>query len=235
MEKQQTRSPKVLAQPNGDYERFLYSVSHDLQEPLRMVSSFLKLFEAKMAGNVPDDAKQYLDYCLENADRMKRMMGALVDLSRINRSQEDIVPVDLTGVLNDLFSMYSNEIRLNEGVVEYDDLPAVLMAPSQAVLLFKVIVQNCFDYRSERPLKIEVRTTDKGDFCEIMVKDNGKGINHLYLDKLFEMFKRFGQGTEHTGAGLTLAREIVKRYGGTITLDSKEGEWTAVKFTLPKA
>ena len=231
----ETRSNKVLAEPTGDYERFLYSVSHDLQEPLRMVSSFLKLFEAKAGDTVSDEAKEYLNYCLENADRIKRMMAALVDLSRVNRSQEEIVPVDLNGVLNDLFSMYSNEIRLNEGVVEYDELPAVMMAPGQAVQLFKALVQNCFDYRAERPLRIEVRTLVKGDFCEITVKDNGKGINPLYLDKLFEMFKRFGHGNDHTGAGLTLAREIVKRYGGTISLDSKEGEWTAVKFTLPKA
>ncbi|MFM1932133.1 MAG: hypothetical protein RL226_1436 [Bacteroidota bacterium] len=228
-------STAELKAPQSDYERFLYSVSHDLQEPLRMITSFMKLFEAKAGDSISPEARQYLDYCFDNADKMKRMMGALVELSRVNRSSETLVKVDLNEVINDLFTMYSNELRMNEGVVEYDRLPEVIMAPSQAVQLLKVVIQNCFDFKSDRPLKISISAIDCGNFVEVTIKDNGKGINALYLDKMFEMFKKQSQNSEHTGSGLTIAREIVKRHGGTITLDSEEGKWTSVSFTLPKA
>lgn len=222
-----------LAPPEGDYERFLFSVSHDLQEPLRMIASYLKLLEMKAGNDLAPEAKQFLESGLQSADRMKDMIYALVELSRVGRNNEVPQSMDVKSALRDLSNMYSHELNQLDGKIIWDGLPNVKMVPSQMLQLFKILIQNAIDNASDRPLEIRVSGKDLGDQVELTFADNGVGIKSVYLDKVFELFKKVDQRSANIGAGLAIAKEIIRKYEGEIRLTSDEGVGTAIVFTLP--
>lgn len=224
-----------LGAPEGEYERFLYSVSHDLQEPLRMISSFLKLLEIKTQGALEDDARQYLNYSIEHAERMKRMIYALVELSRVARSDENVTSIDLNQVMEDLEAMFAHEIEKHNAVIEKAALPEVKMQGDHAVTLLKNLLQNSFDNASDRALRVTISAVELGDRTEVTYRDNGTGIKEVYLDKVFEMFKRVDPQSENIGAGLTIVREIIHKYSGEVRINSTFDEHTTVTFSLPRA
>ncbi|MFT4683142.1 MAG: light-regulated signal transduction histidine kinase (bacteriophytochrome) [Flavobacteriales bacterium] len=224
---------KILGDPDGDYEQFLYAVSHDLQEPLRMVNSFLKLLDGKAGDKLDADARKYLDFSIENASRMKGMIYSLVELSRINRSSEVASEIDLNEVIQDLLGMFHTNIKSSNAIVNSAQLPRVNMIASQAIDLFKILIQNTFDNIGPDPLELSISSKKKKDRVEITLTDNGVGIKPVYLDKVFEMFKRTDAKSQKLGAGLAIAREIIKKCEGTIWIESELGKGTSVIFTLP--
>jgi light-regulated signal transduction histidine kinase (bacteriophytochrome) len=226
-------SGRELRSPDGQYEQFLYSVSHDLQEPLRMITSFLKLLENVAGSDLNDDAKEYLNYGLENADRMKRMIYALVELSRVNRSTEPFEEIDMNSFISDIVKMYGTEMKHQGATIVRHEMPNVEASPTQMMQLFRGIIQNAFDnVDPKRSIQIDISGEVKGEFVEYRIEDNGRGINAVYLDKVFEIFKRIDPKSQKVGAGLAIAREIVKRHGGTINIESTEGVGTIVTFRL---
>lgn len=222
-----------FAPPEGDYERFLFSVSHDLQEPLRMIASYLKLLEMKAGTDLSPEAQQFLKGGLQSADRMKDMIYALVELSRVGRNNEVPQGIDVNSALQDLSNMYSHELNQVGGKIVWDKLPNVKMVPSQMLELFKILIQNAIDNASDRSLEIRVSGKDLGDQVELTFADNGVGIKSVYLDKVFELFKKVDQRSANIGAGLAIAKEIIRKYEGEIRLTSDEGVGTAIVFTLP--
>ncbi len=228
-------SKRGLGDPDGDYEQFLYSVSHDLQEPLRMVNSFLKLLDGKIGQDLDEDSRKYLDYTIENAERMKGMIYSLVELSRVNRNSEAISEIDLNEIIQDLLGMFDSNITRNHAKVSCTQLPKVKMVLSQAIDLFKILLQNTFDNVGANPLELEISSELKDGRVEITLKDNGIGIKPVYLDKVFEMFKRTDAKSHKLGAGLAIAREIIKKCDGSIWIESELGKGTSVIFTLPLA
>lgn len=222
-----------FAPPEGDYERFLFSVSHDLQEPLRMIASYLKLLEMKAGTDLSPEAQQFLKGGLQSADRMKDMIYALVELSRVGRNNEVPQGIDVNSALQDLSNMYSHELNQVGGKIVWDELPNVKMVPSQMLELFKILIQNAIDNASDRSLEIRVSGKDLGDQVELTFADNGVGIKSVYLDKVFELFKKVDQRSANIGAGLAIAKEIIRKYEGEIRLTSDEGVGTAIVFTLP--
>ncbi len=234
MTAQQTQTTRGFADPNSDHERFLYAISHDLQEPLRMVTSFLRLLEVKAGDNLDEDAKRYLDMSMENADRMKQMIYALVDLSRVGRDPEAPVSIDLNSIINELRCVYSTQ-----GVpitLEADCAHAVCMSPTLAVRLLRILVENAVENRKPESLHIRITTQIETEgMLRVTVADDGVGMASVFQDKVFDMFKRVGTAPGKTGAGLALARAIVQKYGGNIELASQEGRGTIVSFTIPMA
>ena len=222
-----------LAPPEGDYERFLFSVSHDLQEPLRMIASYLKLLEMKAVNDLSPEAKQFLESGIQSADRMKDMIYALVELSRVGRNNEVPQSIDVNSALQDLSNMYSTEFNQVQGKLVWEGLPNVEMVPSQMLQLFKIFIQNSIDNAADRPLEIKVSGEVLGDRVELTFADNGVGINSVYLDKVFELFKKVDQRSPNIGAGLAIAKDIIRKYEGEISLTSEEGVGTAIVFTLP--
>lgn len=225
----------AFSAPENDHERFLYSVSHDLQEPLRMVSSFLKLLEAKAGDRLDDDSRQYLQFSVENAERMKRMIHALVDLSRVNRDNEAAATVDLREIAQEIISMMSG--LGNDGRAELiapHPIP-VIMAPGQAVQLMRILFQNAFDNRPENGfLRLHLTAQVHTDTTvEIALEDNGMGIPEGFIHAAFELFRKKDRSSANIGAGLTIARAIVERYGGQITLNNSKTNGTIVSFRLP--
>jgi light-regulated signal transduction histidine kinase (bacteriophytochrome) len=230
----QTQSTREFTDSNSDHERFLYAVSHDLQEPLRMVTSFLRLLEAKAGDTLDEEAKRYLDMSMENADRMKQMIYALVDLSRVGRDEEPPVSIDLNTIINELRFVYTAQ-----GVpitLEADCAHAVCMSPTLAVRLLRILVENAVENRKPESLHVKITTAaESGGMLSVSVADDGKGMQPVYQDKVFDMFKRVGSAPGKIGAGLALARAIVQKYGGSIELKSQEGSGTIVSFTVPMA
>lgn len=224
-----------LAAPESEFDRFVYTISHDLQEPLRMISSFVKLLNVKCEDQLPADCVQYLEYITENSDRMKKMIYSLVDYSRVERNQENVVELDLVDLVNDMLSMYSHELSLCEGSIDIGDLPKISGQPSLIISLLKHLLRNSFEaYVESRPLHIKIECKDKQDHWEFCVGDNGCGIPTEHQEHIFEMFRKVNRPSENLGAGLAICRAIVKKHGGKMFVDSTPDVGTLVYFTIPK-
>lgn len=225
----------AFSAPENDHERFLYSVSHDLQEPLRMVTSFLKLLESKAGDQLDGDAKRYLQYSVENADRMKHMIHALVDLSRVSRDTEAAQHVNLQEIAGELNCMMSSTARGRGAQLSAPDPIAVFMAPGQAIQLLSVLFQNAFDNQLDgQPLELKLtqRPADE-KMVDIELEDNGAGMPEEFTKVAFDLFRKKERSTPNVGAGLAIARAIVGRYGGEIALNRSKTNGTVVSFRLP--
>lgn len=221
--------------PENDHERFLYSVSHDLQEPLRMVTSFLKLLETKAGDQLDEESKRYLQYSVENADRMKQMIHALVDLSRVTRDTEPPEVVDLREIAQELTCMLSSIGRAKGIQLEVIESINVHMAPGQAIQLMRILFQNAVDnQRANEALHIRMTAESGADGrVHIALEDNGEGMPEHFAKVAFELFRKKERSTPNVGAGLAIARAIVMRYGGEISIHPSKPTGTIVSFSLP--
>lgn len=226
-------STKPLKTPTTEFERFVYIVSHDLNEPLRMMTSFLDLINKKHGDNLPEEARTYMGYCIENADKMKSMIRALVDYSRVGRNSEDITEIVLGDLMEDLFEMYSGDLELSNASVNYDNLPTVQAQPGLIIDLFKILFQNAFENKRADILQINITSKPLGAFHEFCMEDNGKGIKSVYLDSVCEIFRKADKSTSNIGAGLAIAKAIIEKFGGELRIESEENKGTKVYFTLP--
>lgn len=224
--------------PEGDYERFLYSVSHDLQEPLRMVTSFLKLLNTRAGDKLDDEAQRYLAYTLENAERMKHMIHALVELSRIGRDTAEAESTCLSGILGDLEIM-----RLaghKGGTVKIINVApqCAFVAPRLAMKLLSILFDNSLQHHpAGRPLTIVFSSDEENNngYTTYTFSDDGEGMPAAFTPMAFEMFKKARRESPNIGCGLALAKAIVTKYGGKIDLRSEEGQRAVVSFSLPTA
>lgn len=223
-----------LKDPNTEFDRFVYIVSHDLQEPLRMMTSFVKLLEAKSADVLDSESAGYLKMSLEHGEKMRRMIYALVDYSRVERTTEEVTEVDLDQMMQDLLPMFALEIDKSQAILEIDDLPKVRGRFTQLMTLFRNLLDNVFENIREIPLQLKLTVLDEGDQYRFCLEDNGKGIKDVYLIGVFEMFRKVDPHTINIGAGLAMAKAIVRKHGGEIWAESESGVGTQVYLTLPK-
>jgi light-regulated signal transduction histidine kinase (bacteriophytochrome) len=229
-----SEKPK-LAAPESEFDRFVYTVSHDLQEPLRMISSFVHLLNVKCDDDLSNDCNQYLEYITENTDRMKKMIYSLVDYSRVDRNQEEIRELDPTSVINDILSMYSQELSVCECHIEIGNLPKISGQPTLIICLLKHLLRNSFESFVEgRPLMIKISCEDKNDHWQFCVEDNGCGIPLEHSEHVFEMFRKINRPEKNLGSGLAISRSIVRKHGGKIFVGSPPDVGTLVYFALPK-
>ena len=226
-------SPPELEVPKDPFEQFVYSVSHDLQEPVRLIMSFQKLFREKYADQVPEEGAQYLEYAFTNAQKLQDMIRALVDFSRVSRNNEEIMEIDLNGLLSDFRQSYTGEIERRGATFEVADLPKVKGQGSLIASLFHQLVENAFRHTGDGPVRVEIgrRTTDTHH--EFWVADNGPGIYPPYQAQVFHIFKKAGSKGPGAGAGLAIAEAIVQKHGGTIWLNTETETGTRIHFTLP--
>ncbi|MEO6613796.1 MAG: CHASE3 domain-containing protein [Chitinophagaceae bacterium] len=225
-----------LQSSNTELERFAYVASHDLQEPLRMVSSFLHLLEKKMEGKLDDSAKQYIGFAVDGAERMKNLIQDLLRYSRVGTSKESITDVDCNEILESVRSVLSLTIRETGATLLVKNLPVIKAIPAQILQLFQNLVGNAIKYHGEAPSLIEVDCTEKEKSWEFSVKDNGIGIDPRFFDKIFIIFQRLHNKTDYagTGIGLSICKKIVERHGGNIWVESSPGNGSRFYFTIPK-
>jgi len=225
-----------LARSNADLEQFAYVASHDLSEPLRKVTNFCQLLERQYADQLDDKARQYIAFMVDGAKRMQALINDLLDFSRVGRSTERFVPVDLGRALARAITNLEDPIAQADAVIEHDNLPTVPGDPTLLAALLQNLVGNAVKYRDpDRPLKIRVSAQQKGDNILLTVDDNGIGIDPKYGDRIFTIFQRLHLRDQYggTGIGLALCRKIVDFHRGRIWLAEKAEPGARFQLTLP--
>ena len=226
-----------LARSNADLEQFAYVASHDLSEPLRKVTNFSQLLERQYADQLDDKARQYLNFMVDGAKRMQALINDLLDFSRVGRSNEHFVPVDLDVALARAVSNLEVPITEAQAVIEHDPLPSVPGEPSLLTVLLQNLIGNAVKYRSpDRPCRIRVSVQPhEGDWL-LTVDDNGIGVDPEYGDRIFTIFQRLHLRDQYggTGIGLALCRRIVEFHRGRIWLGEKPEPGARFQLTLPQ-
>lgn len=233
------RQADDLARSNADLEQFAYVASHDLQEPLRKVSSFCQLLERRYAAQLDERANEYIHYAVDGAKRMQDLINDLLSFSRVGRTTEGFEPVDLAAVVADVLDVLAPAVEEAGATVQVGDLPVVDGDHRLLAATFQNLIANALKFRGEDPPRIDVATSLRrdpaGDEWVVSVSDNGIGIEPQYADQIFVIFKRLHSKTEYdgTGIGLALAKKIVEFHGGRIWLDDHPGPGATFRLALP--
>ena len=226
-----------LAESNSELERFAHIASHDLREPLRTMISFSQLLERHFAARLDGDAREYLDYIVASAKRMNLLIGGLLDYARADTRNAPFQPVDLGAVAAEACTVLRPEIEDRRATVQVGPLPTIRGNPTQMLQLFDNLLSNALKFaRSEATPQITIAAADADDgTCEIVVADNGIGIEPEYLERIFVLYNRLHPGATYpgTGVGLAICKRIVERHGGRIWAESAPGEGTRIHVALP--
>ena len=226
-----------LVESNERLEQFAYAVSHDLQEPLRMVSSYLQLIEKRYAGELDEDGKEFIEFAIDGANRMREMIDALLEYSRIETQGDPFELVDLNAVVAEVLDDLQLQIQEHDAEVSVDELPPVEGDVSQLRQVFQNLLDNAIEYSGKEPPQVSISAERAGSRWRVRVRDEGIGIDPDDQDRIFEVFQRLHTREEYdgTGIGLSLCKRIVERHGGDIWVDSEPGEGGTFSFTLPAA
>ena len=226
-----------LRNSNAELERFAYVASHDLQEPLRMVSSFMGLLQKKYNDKFDDTARTYIRYATDGAERMKKLILDLLLFSKADSHKEPKQPLDCNQLLAELQQDLQKAITESKATIKAMPLPIVTGYKTQLQQVFQNLVSNAIKYRNENPPQIQIGCEEKDTYWQFYVKDNGIGIDPKYFDKIFIIFQRLHNKDKFsgTGIGLAISRKIVERHGGSIWVESKPGEGSAFYFTVLKS
>lgn len=227
-----------LERSNRELEQFAYVTSHDLSEPLRMVGSYTQLLQRRYADRLDDDAREFMGFIVDGAQRMKRLIDDLLVYSRAGRGAARHEPLALDDALDDALANLAHTIGEAGATIRREPLPTILGERSGMVQVFQNLVGNAIKFR--RPgaavmVSVAARRTPQG--WTVSVQDNGIGIEPRYFDRIFVIFQRLhSRGTyEGTGIGLAICRKVVERYGGHIEVRSVPGEGTTFLIHLPQA
>ena len=224
-----------LARSNKDLEQFAYVASHDLQEPLRMVSSYTQLLARRYRGQLDSTAEKYIAYAVDGANRMQRLIEDLLAYSRVGARARGFEPVDSAAALDQALANLKATIEQSGAVVTHDPLPRVVHDKLLLAQLFQNLIGNAIKFHVEAPPRIHVSARQKGEEWVLAVRDNGIGIDPQYAERIFTIFQRLHTNEEYpgTGIGLAICKKIVERGGGRIWVESQPGKGSTFYFTVP--
>lgn len=224
-----------LAASNRELEQFAYVTSHDLQEPLRMVASYVALLEKNFSSVMDSKARDYVKFAVEGSKRMKQLIDDLLSFSTIGKKQFAPRPVSLNDVVKSVLSDLRLLIHETPATINVENLPNVMGEPSQLGQVFANLITNAIKFRGEKPavINISLREPLNGDFV-VCVADSGIGIDMQYAEKIFRIFQRLHTADEFpgTGIGLAICKKIVERHHGVIWVEAKPGEGSQFCFSL---
>lgn len=222
---------------NERLEHFAYIASHDLQEPLRMVSSYLTLIDQRYGDKLDDDGVEFLEFAIDGADRMRAMIDGLLEYSRVETKGEPFDTVELTSILADVRQDLQSKITEKDARITTEMLPRTVGDSSQLRQLFQNLLENAIIYCDDEQPEIHVTAESAGDEWILSVSDNGIGIHSDDTNRVFQMFQRLHTHQERPGSGIGLAlcQRIVERHGGEIWVESEPGKGSTFSFTLPAA
>jgi light-regulated signal transduction histidine kinase (bacteriophytochrome) len=235
-EAQLQRTLADLERSNQELEQFAYVASHDLQEPLRMVSSYTQLLARRYEGQLDDKAKKYINYAVDGAVRMQMLINDLLAYSRVGSRGKPLEPTDSHSTLGEAIRNLAAMIEENRANITNDDLPTVLADASQLVLVFQNLIANAIKFRRQDLPHVHVSAQDHGREWVFSFKDNGIGIEPQHAERVFVIFQRLHTREEYpgTGIGLAVCKRIVERHGGKIWFESEPGNGATFFFTVPK-
>ncbi|MCP4868550.1 MAG: PAS domain-containing protein [Proteobacteria bacterium] len=224
-----------LTRSNEELEQFAWAASHDLQEPLRMMSGYAGLLARKYASREDPDAEQYVAAIVDGAARMHRLISDLLTLSRLGKASEPNQPVALGSVLADVKRDLEVAIEESGAEIAHGELPTIPGDVTQLRQLFQNLIGSAIKFRGDAPPHVEVSATREGEEWVFVVRDNGIGFGPQYGEQIFETFRRLHpkDAYEGSGLGLTLCRRVVDRHGGRIWAESEAGPGAAFFFALP--
>jgi signal transduction histidine kinase len=223
-----------LTEANQELAQFAYVASHDLQEPLRTITSFTQLIEARYKGRLDDDADEFIGYVVNSSRRMTDLINGLLTLVRLRKAGQATTPVSLERILADAKLSLQATIRDSDASIQQGSLPNLVVDEVQFSQVFQNLLSNAIKYRrDERPV-IQVDAKRDATNWVFSVSDNGQGFNEQFAERIFGLFQRLhGRDVEGTGIGLSIVRRIVERHGGRIWAKSQEGVGSTFYFSLP--
>ncbi|WP_052374161.1 ATP-binding protein [Methanobacterium sp. SMA-27] len=226
---------KNLAQSNKELEQFAYVTSHDLREPLRMISSFLQLLERRYADKLDEDANDFIGFAVDGAKRLDDMINDLLIYSQVNSKRRELSSVKLEEILEETLINLKVAIDENNVVITHDHLPIIYGNDQSMIQLFQNLIGNAIKYRSEETPKIDISVKKEDKHYLFSIKDNGIGIEPKHLERIFTIFQRLHSDREYegTGIGLAIAQKIVIQHGGKIWAESEPGKGSIFYFTIP--
>ncbi|MHB9286190.1 PAS domain-containing protein [Halobacteriales archaeon Cl-PHB] len=224
-----------LERSNESLQQFAYVASHDLQEPLRMVSSYVDLLETEYGDELDGEAREYMDFAVDGATRMKQMIDGLLDYSRVHTKAADPEPIDPNPVLDGVVDSLKRLVEDTGGTIERDSLPPVEADSNQVGQLFQNLISNALKHGGNAPTVSVTATVTDDDMVRFAVSDDGPGIPPAQQDRIFEIFEQGSRDQDGTGIGLALSERIVHRHGGDIWVDSESDGGATFYFTLPSS
>jgi PAS domain S-box-containing protein len=226
---------EALARSNAELQQFAYVASHDLQEPLRMVSSFTQLLAKRYQGKLDAQADEYIAFAVDGAARMQVLINDLLLYSRVETQGQPFAPTDSGEVLAAALTNLKIALEESEAVVTHDPLPIVMSDETQLGQVFQNLIANAIKFRNEIPPEVHISARKTEDYWLFSVRDNGIGIAPEFFERIFIIFQRLYTKEEYpgTGIGLAVCKRIVERHRGRIWVESQPGEGATLYFTLP--
>ena len=228
------RQAEELARSNAELEQFAYAASHDLQEPLRMVTSYVQILQDDYKGKLSEDADRFIGYAVEGATRMKALIDDLLAFSRVGTETESHTQLDCNQILEQVLGDLDAVIVETGAVITHEHLPTVNGSPTQLAQLLQNLISNGMKFQGEKPPRVHVGVESNTGEWVFSVRDNGIGIPPHQFDRIFLMFQRLHHRSEYpgTGIGLALCQKIVQRHGGRIWVESELGLGSTFYFTI---
>ena len=229
------KKSEELARSNRDLEQFAYVASHDLQEPLRMVTSYVQLLARRYKGKLDADADEFIVFAMDGAMRMWRLINDLLAYSRVRTESSELESTDCEAVLRQSLDNLKMAMEENGAVVTHEALPTVTANSPQLMQLFQNLIGNAIKFRGSEPPHIHISASRNGNGWTFAVSDNGIGIAPEYAKRIFILFQRLHSRDKYsgTGIGLAICQKIVERHGGYIWVESELGKGATFYFTLP--
>ena len=229
------RYTEELERSNNELKEFAYTVSHDLQEPLRMITNYLQLLEKRNSDQLNEKGLKYMAYAVDGAKRLQNLIQALLKYSRINTREREFEEVDLRLILEETIQSMEMIINETKTKITVSELPKIQADPVQIGQVFQNLISNAIKFRGEQIPEINITSEVNGKFWEICISDNGIGIEEKFYDRIFEVFRRLHTRTayEGTGIGLAAVKKIILRHKGSIRVESEVGVGSSFYFTLP--
>jgi light-regulated signal transduction histidine kinase (bacteriophytochrome) len=224
-----------FARSNSELELFAYVASHDLQEPLRMVTSFTQLLEKRYKNKLDKDADEFIEFILDGATRMQSMINDLLQYSRVGTRSKPFKLTDFESVFGQSLVNLKIAIDENNAIITHDPLPTLMADSMQMIEVFQNLISNAIKFRSKESPQVHVSALKKRNEWVFSVRDNGIGIAPEFFDKLFIIFQRLHSRSEYpgTGIGLAVCKKIVERHGGKIWVESEPDKGSTFYFSIP--
>ena len=228
-------SVEELARSNAELEQFAYVVSHDLQEPLRMVASYVQLLNERYKDRLDGNAREFIAYAVDGATRMKQMIADLLAYSRVGKNGKEIVAVACEAALDRACADLRASITEAAAEIGHGPLPTLQGDFGQIVRLFQNLLGNAIKFRGKASPRVHVSAERNGEEWVFSVRDNGIGLDQQFADRIFMVFQRLHAREDYpgTGIGLAIARKIVEHRGGRIWVESEPGKGATFRFTVP--
>jgi PAS domain S-box-containing protein len=229
------RIAEELARSNKDLEHFAAVASHDLQEPLRVMTGFVQLLQKRYQNQLDAEADQFIAFIVDGAQRMETLIKDLLVYARVGSRELELAPTDAAAVLRQAVHNLSTSIQETAAEITFGELPTVRADAGQLAQLFQNLLGNALKFHGEAPPKIRVEALRQNDHWLFSVRDNGIGIAPEFLDRIFLIFERLHTRRKYpgTGIGLAICKRIVDRHGGRIGVQSEPGQGTTFQFTIP--